>query len=773
MVSESHPNSFTVWSALTHYRDAMRPFIVSGLRAMHSSPRDAIYAALKGRAASDFYTRTAAENSDVSEALDVNHFPHIVSRYWDMTFKDRTVNADAVRRNFRKWLHSIVPIRNEAAHPNSYDMSVEQARESLQTISQTLKGINALSVNAQIEALLEYLAEQDSVSDVATQAVDGKPSLTASSPTASGSERARRNPKSESAPQSSQSGTSRKPWRDVIQPRPDVIRGTLQPSEFAADLQQVYDGSADGNLYGNPVLFFRNTYMTDGIRDLLTATLQRLAGTGGFPVIQAKTGFGGGKTHSLIALYHLITSANELVDADDDPRDADAHDNIRSIMENADISINKGIDARISVLNGIYLSPTDEDVTHENGDPLNTLWGVMAYQLGGQAGYDIIGAASREGTAPGGGQLIRLFEFVGPCVILMDEIINYARNISGDARIESIYTFFQNVTEAARQRNNVVIVMSLPESEVEVGDERAAEVLQRLETILGRVEAVWRPVEDREGFEVVRRRLFRDETCDEEARERTCDAFANMYAVRNNRTKFPAEVVRSEYKDKIRECYPIHPEVFERLYEDWSTYHNFQRTRGVLRIMALCVNRLYHRNDDSLLIMPGDFPLNDSNLSAEFIRLLDPHWSPVLSEVDSEGSKTGIIDTRREFREHQPARRLARTIFLGSVPVRANPGLDDRHLYLGAVCPGNPIRTYDTALKTMDEKLYHLHRENGRHRFSADVKLALVANDRKGEFNDTDTDDEIMRRLNEICNDDDVVSARSRAAKWQMQMKFA
>ena len=755
MVSQPYPNFRAVWDALAQYRDAMRPFIMSGLRGdVHGqSPAEAIYAALKGKAARDFQNRIA-DGNEVENVFDVNQFPHIIRHYWDISFRNRIVNDDIIRRNFGKWLHEIVPFRNETAHQPSIDMSAARARECLNIISQTLQGINALSANAIVQSLLKNIIEQAPNTDTMLEPVDSS----INSAEGSGSDRSSRRRRSDNDMTPSPGTTSRKPWREVIQPRPEVIEGTLQQSEFAADLQQVYDGEVDGNLYGNPVLFFRNTYMTDGIRDLLTATLQRLAGKGGYPVVQAKTGFGGGKTHSLIALYHLVTSANQLASADYDDRDADVHEQIRSIMMNAGVSTEEGIKANISVLNGIHLSPTDEDVTYEEGDPLNTLWGVMAYQLGGQAGYDIIGAAAREGTAPGGRQLRDLFETVGPSVILMDEIINYARNISGDSRIESVYTFFQNITETVRQTNNVVIVMSLPESEVEVGDERAAEILRRLETILGRVEAVWRPVEDREGFEVIRRRLFRDETCDEKSREQTCSAFADMYNRRNNRTKFPAEVTDVEYVEQMKRCFPIHPEVFHRLYEDWSTYHNFQRTRGVLRIMALCVNRLYHQNDESLLIMPGDFPLSDPNVSGEFIRFLDTHWNPVLDEVDKSGSRTDVIDNRRnDFREIQPAKRMARTIFLGSVPVRPNPGLDDRHIYLGAVSPGSAINNFDAALRTMDENLYHLYRENGRHRFSSDMKLALVVNDRKGEFKDEDADDEIIRRLNETCSSHDIV----------------
>ena len=142
--------------------------------------------------------------------------------------------------------------------------------------------------------------------------------------------------------------------------------------------------------------------------------------------------------------------------------------------------------------------------TTENGDPLNTLWGIMAYQLGRQEAYELVGQAARQGTAPGGAQLDRLFEHVGPCTILMDELVAYVRN-AGSAK-DSIYTFLQALTESARRSKHVALVVTLPESQVEAGDEAGAEALRRLDSLFSRIEAIWKPLEIHEAFEVVRRR---------------------------------------------------------------------------------------------------------------------------------------------------------------------------------------------------------------------------------------------------------------------------
>ena len=264
----------------------------------------------------------------------------------------------------------------------------------------------------------------------------------------------------------------------------------------------------------------------------------------------------------------------------------------------------------------------------------------MAYQLGGQEAYNIVGDAARQGTAPGGDQLDRLLEHVGPCVILMDELVAYVRN-SGSAS-DSIYTFMQAFTQAVRRSDSCALVVTLPESAVEAGGEAGAEALSRLDSILGRIEAVWQPLEVHQAFEVVRRRLF-GSTIDDAERDRTCEAFSRMYAGRA-RGDFPTEASEQRYLERMKECYPIHPEVFDRLYQDWSSIPRFQRTRGVLRMMANWISRLYLDNDNSPLVMPGDLRLSDPSLANEFVVLLDRQWAPVISEADSDGSRTDLLD---------------------------------------------------------------------------------------------------------------------------------
>ena len=330
------------------------------------------------------------------------------------------------------------------------------------------------------------------------------------------------------------------PWRDVIHPNNDVIEGTFHNSEFAADLQEVFEGRAKTDEYGKADIFFNQTYITPGLHQLLVNTLKRLAGKGGDPVVQLKTGFGGGKTHSLIALFHLINGANTMSELSTEGEFARLRQEIDEIMEEAGWDPNTPINANASVLVGTYLSTTDPDKTKQ-GDPLNTLWGRMAEQLGGQDAYDFIREAAQKGISPGGSQLDRLFENVGPSVILIDELVAYVRNVESDLQAR-LYTFLQTLTHSVKRSKNVVLVATLPEGKTQAGGQVGVTVLDELEEILKRVDAVSIPLEVDNAFEVVRRRLF-GPVIDEAERDQTCEAFRKMY--QNARREYPDNVTRT------------------------------------------------------------------------------------------------------------------------------------------------------------------------------------------------------------------------------------
>ena len=693
MNSSKRPNQDALYQALNIYRYAMRPFILRHLETVQ-----------------DLSSKDRFENE---ADIDVGDFPYLFREYWHDVFKHR-FDPD---RDVRSAVGLITEARNKVAHPESEDMELGYALARLHEIADVLGQINAPEQKRDVEAIRDKL-------------------LTNTAPTAETKPKLPR-----------RKVTDLKSWRDVIRPNTDVIAGTFRKSEFAADLQEVFEGKAKTSEYSETEIFFNQTYITLGLRQLLVNTLKRLGGKDGDPVIQLKTGFGGGKTHSLIALYHLVTGINILKELPADDEYKRLREEIVDILEEADWDQDTPLNANVSVLVGTYLSTTDADETKQ-GDPLNTLWGMMADQLGGQDAYNIIGEAARKGSAPGGNQLDRLFEHVGPSIILIDELVAYVRNVQGVTR-ESIYTFFQAVTESVNRSKNITLVATLPEGQIQAGGEGGMTVLDTLESILERVDAVSIPLEVDNAYEVVRRRLF-GSIIDETERDHTCEAFRKMY--QNSRSEYPSNVSEQDYLKRMKDCYPIHPEIFDRLFQDWSAIPGFQRTRGVLRIMATCISRLYQEQDPSLLIMPANLTLDDPALADEFTRLLarsGGNWDPVVQEIDSHGSRTDQIDRNSQsfIEVGSAARRIARTVFLGSATGRAVKGLTTRQIHLGVVEPGQGVSVYNDALSRMTGNLYFLYNLDDRYYFHTEENLNKVAIDRAAEYTEADIHAEIVSRL--------------------------
>src|SRR5713101_3042287 len=299
-----------------------------------------------------------------------------------------------------------------------------------------------------------------------------------------------------------------KPWREVVTPHKDVASGRYQQAEFAADLWQVHMGEGTDE-YKNPVEFFRRTYLTESLKQMLVGAVRRISGQGGDPVVQLQTNFGGGKTHSMLALYHLFsgTAPSELAGID-------------AVLQEA--GVKKLPTARRVVLVGNKISPGNP-VKKADGTIVRTLWGEVAWQLGGKKAFDRVRADDEKATSPGD-VLRELFNEYGPCLILIDEWVAYARQLHDQSDLpaggfETQFTFAQVLTESAKAANNCLLVISLPASDtagsphaqaddVEVGGQRGREALDRLRNVVGRVESSWRPASAEEGFEIVRRRLF-------------------------------------------------------------------------------------------------------------------------------------------------------------------------------------------------------------------------------------------------------------------------
>lgn len=247
-----------------------------------------------------------------------------------------------------------------------------------------------------------------------------------------------RHEKRKSVPSAIESQTTGnlKPWREVVSPHKDVASGRYQQAEFAADLWQVHIGEGSDE-YRDPVEFFRRTFLTDSLSQLLSGGIRRIKGEGGDPVVQLQTNFGGGKTHSMLALYHLFSgiAPSELMGVDDVLKEGGTDSSFPRVNR--------------VVLVGNRISPGNP-VTKPDGTVVRTLWGELAWQLGGKKAFNSIQADDEMATSPG--DVLRdLFNEYGPALILIDEWVAYARQLHDSSDLpggsfETHFTFAQALT---------------------------------------------------------------------------------------------------------------------------------------------------------------------------------------------------------------------------------------------------------------------------------------------------------------------------------------
>lgn len=544
-----------------------------------------------------------------------------------------------------------------------------------------------------------------------------------------------------------------KPWRLVVKPHPDVASGRYIQAEFAADLAQVVQGKADPE-YGDPSEFFRRTYLTEGLLDLLATGVRRLTGLGGDPVVQLQTSFGGGKTHSMLALFHLFSGQigfSEIPGGE-------------HIVSRVGSAIDDRIIANRAVIVGTAFSAT-EPRRYVNATT-HTLWGDIAYQLGWSQGdeaealkaYQMVEAADLAGVSPGSDTLVSLLEHYGPALIIIDELVAFARNLYGvhdrlaAGTFDALMTFVQSLTEAVKRSSDSMLLVSIPESDIEIGGEGGKASLDILAKTIGRIESVWKPVTATESFEIVRRRLFSSEI-DFASRDAVLSAFQQMY--RSNSAEFPSGVAEGDYQRRMKEAYPIHPELFARLYEDWSTLDRFQRTRGVLRFMATVIHRLWTDNDQSLMIMPASIPMFAATVRNEMLRYLPENWPAIVdADIDGEDSKPYQLDKSvPTLGQYTASRRVARSIFVGSAPSVAGQsvrGVEEVRIRLATVQPGEQLAAFNDALRRMSNQLTYLYSDGSRYWYDTRPTVNRMAQDRAQNINPDSVYQQAIDRLRAV-----------------------
>ncbi len=518
-------------------------------------------------------------------------------------------------------------------------------------------------------------------------------------------------------------------------PHPDVLANRFKEAEFAADLFAVDAGHASED-YSSPENFFRITFLTEGLRRILTSSLQRLSGDGGDPVIGLQTAFGGGKTHTMLAVYHLAKA-----------RDLTLLEGIGPLAEMAGVTTWQA--PKVAVFVGTSKG-ADTPLILRDGPRVHTLWGYIAWRIAGQAGLDLMAEAEAARTNPGSDLLVELFKLSGPAVILLDELVAYARQLSED-RFEAFLSFIQSLTEAAKMVPGVLIIGSLPESLAEAGGLKGEAALLRLEKVFGRVQSAWLPASGDETYEIIRRRLFQTLNADGElARDETVKAFGDLY--KNNAAEFPPEAKETRYRELLRLSYPIHPVLFDRLSKDWASLEKFQRTRGVLRFMANVVGTLWQQRTIDPLITPATVPIAHERVRASVLYPLDANFGAVVDkEVDGDSSLPARMEANpsRRISQLRAATRAARAVFICSAPLagRPNAGLTGEDLRLACAEPGDQLAIFGEALRELTERATYLYEESGRYWFSTQPTLNRLADDKAKALPEHEVDEAIVKVL--------------------------
>lgn len=550
-----------------------------------------------------------------------------------------------------------------------------------------------------------------------------------------------------------------KPWYDVVKPREDLREGKpLDASEFAVHLDKVRLGTAPRD-YRDAATFFDRTFLTENLTGLGAEVMRRLSGitTETSAVFNMTTQFGGGKTHALTLLYHLARHGSA----------SNGWRGVTKILQRAGIQI---IPDHCAV--AVFVGTEFDSVTGRGGDDgtprRRTPWGELAWQLGGEESFAHVAQHDADFIEPKGDVIEKFLPSDRPCLILMDEVLNYISTYRDRGWHNKLYNFIQALSETVRGRHNAVLVGSIPASELSYTDKDEADQ-QRLKNLLDRLgKAVIVSVES-ETSEIIRRRLFE---WDERAvtpdgrvilnkdAEDACRAYANW--IQENRLQLPNLINPDLARDEFRATYPFHPMVISVFERKWQTLPRFQQTRGVLRLLALWVSRAYQEGYKGAqrdpLITLGTAPLDDPMFRAAVFEQLGETKLEAAVTTDIAGKKDAhavrldseAIDAIKKARLH---RKVATTIFFesngGQVGAEAQEAsVPEIRLAVGE--PGSDIGNIETVLEALTDACYYLNVEKTRYKFSLKENLNKRFADRRATVQGPQVDEEVKREIQRI-----------------------
>lgn len=462
-------------------------------------------------------------------------------------------------------------------------------------------------------------------------------------------------------------------FHTIAVPHKDILEGRLTMDVWAANLWEVFNRRGPDE-YKDSVSFFKKTYLTQGLETIMNIVGKRLKGEGGDSVIQLKTPFGGGKTHALIALYH------------------------------------KYADAKRVVMVGTEMSATE-----------HTPWGMLEQQLTGKV------ELFKGRVSPGGDAIRNLLSQHQPVLILIDELLEYITKAAGVAVEQSVLSdqvmaFMQEITQVAPTLDKVVLMLTLPASVMEHFGLESEKLFAQLHHVTGRVEKIYTPVQESEIASIIRQRLF--SSVDMEKAEVVIKSFMSIAEKENF---LPEGMETSDYRKQFQASYPFLPEVINVLYHRWGSFPNFQRTRGVLRLLSLVIHSL--KSNQLAYITLGDFNLENQELRHDLLRHIGQEYDSVIaSDISStnSGSKKVDVGLGDSYKGLKIGTRASTTIFMYSFSGAAEQGATVSEIKRASTTLSNPSGVVSEALDSLKQSLFYLQNKDSKYAFTNQPNLNRV-----------------------------------------------